>query len=462
MTEITEAVRQVEEAVLRDPVLGDMARVATARVASPLAGEIDYIAGTIRRELVEWSLSPARNPAPWVSFGVLVVHSDEAIAERLIRQLAATTVLSELPVVFRLGMVAPPAPKLPEPIDGEPSAAGQSAADQSASRQVDSIARLLFDAVHATASEVEQTSDFRVPVRHLRGLSLTPTVARMPAPTPSTSAAPQPRSVSPPPAVRDPGPVARWGRDDVASEPHPFAPHGLLGRMIGSVKGLLGEQRPAGHVAEVIDELNRGVDRLQTLYLVHVAQPTLVRRRDRERREDVAAALARAVMSRRVREPTALWFVRAFAAEERLRSADPLPASDRLDGSDFPTSWGEQADLHACAIDIEASIERDLRGFAQGRPLRDPRSVVVLLSGDYPMGDEVVEPTRRLCTTATVAWVVFAAEEPAVSDDLRAAGAHVLLDHEAVVHQTLRTAMDARGGPTPAVRPSGRHRAGDV
>ena len=188
MARVADAVARAEATVLGDPVLGDMARVATTTTSDPLARGIDDITLTLHRELIDWALSPVRNPAQWVTFSLLVVHSDAVAAERLVRQLAAANVLSELPIVFRVGAL--------------PAEADESVTDASGQ-----ITRMVLDAVDATAREIEQVEGFAIPVTRLRELS----ARAAPPPRDLSAVARVPEVLEPAPGPA-PLPVAAGGR----------------------------------------------------------------------------------------------------------------------------------------------------------------------------------------------------------------------------------------------------------
>ena len=139
MARVTDAVSDVERAIYGDPVLVDMARVGVPETPAPLDGDLDAVASGLHRDLVAWARSTARNPAPRFTFCVLVVHDDAEEAERLVHSLVATSVLSDLPIIFRIGNVT----TTPDD-DIEPGT---------------DIARMIHEAIDATAHEVDRTPD---------------------------------------------------------------------------------------------------------------------------------------------------------------------------------------------------------------------------------------------------------------------------------------------------------------
>ncbi|MTD54790.1 hypothetical protein [Amycolatopsis pithecellobii] len=370
---VGDAIDRAESAIFGDPVLVDMARVVKAANPDPLGGDLDEIALTLYGELVGAATSPARIPAPRLAFCILLLHSNVSEAERLARDLAATSALSKLPIVFRVGGLAP----------------------ETSDEQVD-ITRMILDAATATAHEVDRTPGFCLDAGQLADLT-TPRHAQPPRrPEPE----PQALLEVPIPEIDEEVPPA-------APEPEILAPRRVsrlaaLGRVAAPVRSLLTPRPVPASNIEVINELSARADSMSLLYLVQVSEPVRPSREQRNRRAEVALTLTHALRSGSGEIP---WYVRAFAAGRELHPGRPLPEPDLLRHKDFPQRWGEHPDLYEVIADLSESLSQDKASFVRRR--RQPRqAVVVFLSGPAPDdGAELAQRLAELQAEAKTIWI---------------------------------------------------------
>jgi hypothetical protein len=473
MAQVAKAVRRAERTIFSAPALVDIGRVATTSTPDPIGGDLDDIALSLYRELVTWAQSPARNPAPRFTFCVLLVHPDAQEAGRLVRNLAATNVLSQLPILFRISGFTP-TPRSQE-VDVEPKV------DENAG-----LEQMILDAVNVTAQEVDKAPGFCLTANQLAAIvagrssrpSPAPILEQQPqapetestqpptmgVPSHSTASPGEAIDTTPPPddsdrarpaAVEDqtgasttlpgrsvPPPVTSPG----AGVQRRSAGRAMLGRLAGSARSLLTRRSMPASSIEVINDLSQRVDRVSMLYIVLVSEPVRPSRQCRKLRIEVALTLARTLLLGPGSgcEP---WYVRAFTADRELHAGIPLPGPDLLRHRDFPERWGEYFDVYDSVGDITESIDRDTSSFVR-RGLQPPRTVVVFLAGPAPGGG--ADSARRLadlCMVAETIWVSFSGNTP-VADDFAAVGAHFLRYHEDLVDELLRLiAGGPRSGP---------------
>lgn len=478
MAQVADAVRRAERTIFGDPVLVDMARVATTSTPDPLGGDLNDIALSLRRELVTWVQSPARNPAPRFAFCLLLVHSDVQEADWLVRNLAATSVLSELPIVFRIGGLKH-TPRSPE-------GGIEPGADENAD-----VTRMILDAVIATAHEVDKTPGFCLTANQLGAIaagrhsqpSNAPILEQQPQAleigstrSPTTGIAhhstPFPsKAVDATPEFGDSARARSTAVEDQTgapttlvdeSVPSPGTDLGagvqrrsvgrtMLGRLGDFPRSLLTRRSVPASSIEVINDLSERADRVSMLYIVLVSESVRPSRKCRKLRVEVALTLARTLMPGpdSCRE---LWYVRAFTADRELRAGSPLPGPKLLCHKDFPERWGEHFDLYDSIGDITESIDRDTSSFVR-RGLQPPRTIVVFLAGPTP-GDGA-DSARRLadlCTVAETIWVSFSRTAP-VTEDFISVGAHFLRYHEDLVDELLKL-IAGRPGANPTPPPS--------
>jgi hypothetical protein len=462
MAQVAEAVLRTERTIFSDPVLSDMAMVATTSTPDPLEGDLDDIALSLYQELVTWAQSPARNPAPRVTFCVLLVHPDVQQADWLIRKLAATGTLSKLPVLFRIGGLTP-TPRSP---DG----GVLPEADEN-----DNLTPVILDAITATAHEVDKTPSFCLTADQLAAIiagrssrpspaptldqePLAPTIGSTRPPTTGVSphSTPSPHEVSyPTPAPDDsarthpaaaedqPGASAAAAGGSVPPPDTGLGPGVALrsaigttfGRLAGSARSLLTRRRLPTSSIKIINDLGRRADHVSMLYIVLVSEPVRPSRKRRDLRVEAAFTLARTLMPGpdSDREP---WYIRVFTAGRELHAGNPLPGPDLLRHKDFPERWGEYFDLYDSVGDITESINRDTSSFVR-RGLQPPRTVVVFLAGPAPSGG--ADSARRLadlCTVAETIWVSFSRNAPVV-EDFKSVSAHFLDNHEDLADELL-------------------------
>lgn len=453
MQQIADAVVRAERRIFADPVLLDMARVATTSSPDPLGGDLDEIALTLHRELVSWAQSPARMPAPRITFCVLLVHPDIQEAERLMSRLAATSLLSELPIVFR--------------IDGMPQQAqqGPEVIVPATTDEHEIVTHMILEAVAATAHEIDRTPGLGLTTAQLARL----TVGDPPRPAP---ALPQGRhrvlEAGPlPDAVARPVPSAPVAASrDAAQRPNPEQPDrengaveghssaagaggqpedatsSALDRLASSVNAMFARRRLPSSNIEVIAELSEHASGVSMLYVVLVAEPIRPSRAQRKRRVEVALALTKALMPDREMDADPL-YVRAFSAGATAHAAGPLPDRDLLRAKDFPERWGEHFDLDDSIVELKASIERDTLSFVR-RGLQPPRTMVVFLSGPAPReGAAGAQRMAELCADAETYWVSFDADAP-VPDEFVPLDVHFLRYHEDLVGELCQRVSRSR------------------
>ncbi len=449
MAEVVVAVLRAETAISGDPVFSDVARVAASRMADRLAGTADDLARGLYRELVDWSLA-VRSVAPRFTFGLLVLNTDPAQADRLIRQLASDATLSRLPIAFRVGEL----PRSTPETVADPGTTFDGAA---------ALSRMIVDAVHATAAEVEQSAGFSLDVATLATLAagraypvahrgepagIDSLAAEVPAapsgpvaidPDPDGPVVPEPaviEEVAVPTLVHLAAPSPSGGEPAPVSVPGRFDPRPALGRLIDSTRTLLSTPRLPSSTVEVIDRLSQRADQVKVLYIVLVSEPVAPSRRVRERRAAVAMGVARRVMVQPGPGAEESWFVRAFSADQRLRPAGPLPEPERLRRKDFPERWGEYVDLFDCLGDIQETMDRDAASFVRRGHTADPRTVLVFLSGEPPSGGpDAVQRYAELCARAGAVWITFGGA--ALPDAFRIERSNMIIDHDDVIDEVV-------------------------
>jgi hypothetical protein len=497
---VGEGVRRAEAQILGDPVLADTARVAMTVSTDPLESDLDDIADTLFRELCDWSLSP-RNPALRTLFCLLVAHPDGREAGRLVRSLAATGTLSQLPIVFRVAPVGP----------GSDDAMVDDGAD---------LERMILEAVDVAAREIEQTPGFWLTREQLHGLAVggrarpkaTP-VGQLPAspPTPSPASSPAPVLVDPddidqtqpsgpaawvPPAWAPPtaaparvgGRHARHAEPDAdgtappaGTRPSAEAPvdeqddrastddegdatvdgrraarRSPLKRFVESTRSRFARRAvPASNVG-VIEELSGRADRVSMLYIVMVSEPVRPSRHDRARRAEVALGLTQAVQTAPTAEGRGSWYVRAFTAARHLDAAAPLPGPDVVRKRDFPERWGEYFALYDCVGELLENIDRDGSSFVR-RGTSRPKTFVVFLASKPPtVSADCDGRLTQLCRAATTVWVSFEspATQPVETSSDRPL--HFLREHEDVVDQLRHIVLADDLAPHPPQRVNDR------
>ena len=452
--------QQAETVVLRDPVLADMARVAAGTEVDPLATDIDQLAVAVRQQFLNWVLSARSIAAPRFTFGLLVLHPDPVEANRLIQRLAATNVLSELPIVFRIGAVRP----RPETdVAGSPPTA----------EQANWVAGLVLDAVDATARQIELAAAFSIDASTLRGLATarphTPESTPIdsgtgrsdeqpigPVPAPAADAAAEGTSAAP----ADPS-SAETPPGQPVSQPEPAS---RLRVLVDSLQARFTRRPVPATNIEVIDHISEHVQHVRMLYIVSAAEPVPPSRWIRERRREIALGVARAVLSPLGSGLAEPWFVRAFAASQSLHPAMPLAEPDHLRGKDFPECWGDYFDLSECVGDIMDALERDIASFARRGQTGEPTAVVIVLASEPPSGDAETEKRfHQLLSAATVVWVTVGSAPTATPEQFADTRCRLLAEHEDVVDEMI-TLLKGLARPQAELdqvaEPSGRHTAG--
>jgi hypothetical protein len=425
--------QQAETVVLRDPVLADMARVAAGTEVDPLATDIDQLAVAVRQQFLNWVLSARSIAAPRFTFGLLVLHPDPVEANRLIQRLAATNVLSELPIVFQVGAV-----------EGRPETDVPSPTTEETNR----VAGLVLDAVDATARRIELAATFSMDAATVRGLA----TARLQAPestlidlgtglsdyqsiavladAPAADASVEGTGA----AAAGPGSAETQPGQSV-SQPEPASRLRLL---LGSLQARFTRRPSPATNVEVINHISEQVQHVRMLYIVAAAEPVPPSRWIRERRREIALGVARAVLSPLGSGLAEPWFVRAFAASQSLHPAMPLAEPDHLRGKDFPECWGDYFDLFECVGDIMDALERDTASFARRGQTDEPTAVVIVLASEPPSGDAETEKRfNQLLSATTVMWVTVGSGPAAASDPLANPRCRVLAEHEDVVDEMI-------------------------
>jgi hypothetical protein len=453
--------QQAETVVLRDPVLADMARVTAGTEVDSLATDIDELAVAVRWQLLSWVLSARSIAAPRFTFGLLVLHTDPVEADRLTQQLAATNVLSELPIVFQVGAVQP---RPGTDVAGSPPTA----------EQTNGVAGLVLDAVDATARQIELAAAFSIDASTLRGLA----TARPHTPESTPIDSGTDRSDEQPIDVVAGAPAADAGAEGTSAAPadpssaetHPGQPVGQpepasrLRLLVGSLQARFARRPVPATTIEVINHISEQVQHVRILYIVSAAEPVPPSRWIRERRREIALGIARAVLSPLDSGLAEPWFVRAFAASQSLHPAMPLAEPDHLRGKDFPECWGDYFDLYECVGDIINALERDTASFARRGQTEEPTAVVIVLAGEPPSGDAETERRfHQLLSAATVLWVIVGSAPTATPDQFADTRYRLLAEHEDVVDEMI-TLLKGLARPQAesdhVAEPSGRRTAG--
>ena len=198
---------------------------------------------------------------------------------------------------------------------------------------------------------------------------------------------------------------------------------------------------------DVIDDLSRRTDQVSMLYLVFVSGPVRPPKRQRTLRAEVAATLARTLLTDPPTDHN-LWHIRTFTADRKLCPGNPLPEPEHLDHKQFPDRWGEHFDLYDIVGHIIESIERDRSSFER-RGAQMARAIVILLGS--PPRTNSDDQARRLAHLATIAetiWITFD-HDASVPEKLTAVGAHFLRHHEDVSDELLRLITERSADRTP-------------
>jgi hypothetical protein len=418
--QVSEAVLRAEQMIFNDPVYVDATRVLMSSVDDLLRGDLDTIAFTLHQELVRWGASAARNPAPSATFCVLMVHSDPRESDRLVNALANTSRLGELPILFRTAAV--------------------DAADADRSEE---LVLTIFDAINATAHEVDKTPEFSLDVHRL---------SRMIVDTPAALDRLLPNEEQP---LLDGSTTTERVEKEVDREPEPQPPDEespkadkakfTLTSLVPNVvldrsRELVARRKLPSTGVDVIKGLSRRTDRVLLLYVVFASEPVKPPRPNRRARADFAYALTRTLLSTdhdAGREP---WYVRTFSAGRSLIPGRPIPVPELLRHRDFPDRWGEHFDLFDTADDLREVIERDWSSFRR-RGVTPVKTTVVFIAESIP---HVVEDTKTrlaaLCSVGTVAWIYFTRGNAADDDkeEFESNGTYVLQHHDDLVDELLQ------------------------
>jgi hypothetical protein len=468
---VADAVVAAERSILSDPVLADMARVSTPQNPISLHGGLDEIALRLYQEMTTWGASPARNPAPRFTFCLLTLHDDLEAADRLVRELAGTELLGDLPILFRLEQVAAADP-------GRPAVGA-----------VDELVQLMVDAVTATALEVETAPQFCLSRSSLatvtarRRLALAgprpsqpapqpappptrPTVPAPHSPTDHHSAGPtpssQPRRFTEPgdvvggataapdggPAPKD-GPPSMSGVASASGEPQtPSLPQEATPRTGSAAGSWLPRRRRGTSNVETIDRLSQRATEASVLYLVLVSEPTRPARSNRRLRADVALQVARTVLG--VEHPgDTPWIVRVFEAGETLHDGSLFADAATVTRRSFRQRWGEYLDFYECTGDLSQNVHHDMSSFAR-RGLRWARSVTVFLAGGplEQSGDEVSR-FRDLSTRTETIWVSFGRATSDAGDVGPPGDIRQLRHHEDILSEMVQLIAGPSDNPLP-------------